>query len=272
MQNSRREFLKRFSTAAALVTIGGFQPLKAAEVLGLASDIKFRFIVASDLHYGQPNTPYEQMADTFIKKANAFHKAAKCDFVVLNGDIIHDEASYMPLAKKHFDKLKMPLYVTQGNHDHLNAEEWKQIWGMPVNHAFEIKGFKMILVTTSDETGTYLSPDLDWMASELEKAGKKPVLLFVHIPQTKWTKHAIETPAFFDLLSKYKNVKVVFHGHEHDQDGIYTKNETPFIFDSHIGGSWGTDYRGFRVVEVLKNDSLVTYMMNPDVAGHKVTL
>ena len=74
------------------------------------------------------------------------------------------------------------------------------------------------------------------------------------------------------MLSKHKNVKAVFHGHEHDQDGIFKKDETSFIFDSHIGGSWGTDYKGFRVVEVLKNNSLVTYMMNPDVAQERVEL
>jgi hypothetical protein len=37
----------------------------------------------------------------------------------------------------------------------------------------------------------------------------------------------------------------------------------PFLFDSHVGGSWGTPYRGFRVVELLNDGTLVTYMMNP---------
>ncbi len=272
MKNSRRDFIKRFSTAATLITIGGFQSVNAADLFDYKNEVKFRFIIGSDAHFGEPETPYEQMADIFINKANAFHKAAKCNFCVLNGDIIHNDASFMPIAKKHFDKLKMPVYVTQGNHDHLSATRWEEIWEMPVNHSFNQKNFKLILLTSSNEKGKYLSPNLDWLALELEKAKQKPVLIFVHIPQTKWTKNAIETPAFFDLLNNYKNVKAVFHGHEHDQDGIYTKNETPFIFDSHIGGSWGTDYKGFRVVEVLKNDSLVTYMMNPDVAGERIKL
>jgi hypothetical protein len=37
----------------------------------------------------------------------------------------------------------------------------------------------------------------------------------------------------------------------------------PFVFDAHFGGSWGTDYRGFRVVELMKDNSIVTYLMNP---------
>lgn len=266
MKNTRRSFIKRFSAATTLITAAGFQSVQAAEIFNSnANEVKFRFIVASDAHYGQPDTPFEEMTETFIQKANAFHKTVPCDFCVLNGDIIHDEPSFMPLAKQRFDKLKMPPYVTQGNHDHVTAEVWEEIWGMPVNHAFSIKKYRIILTTTSNKAGEYLSPDLPWLTEELKKAKGKPVLLFVHIPQEKWTKHAIDTPEFFELLAEHKNVKAVFHGHEHDRDGIYIKNETPFVFDSHIGGSWGTDYKGFRVVEILKNDDIVTYMMNPDV-------
>ena len=37
----------------------------------------------------------------------------------------------------------------------------------------------------------------------------------------------------------------------------------PFLFDSHIGGNWGTAYKGFRVVELMDDATMVTYMMNP---------
>jgi len=49
-------------------------------------------------------------------------------------------------------------------------------------------------------------------------------------------------------VKKYKNIKAVFHGHEHDQDGVAMENGIPYLFDSHIGGNWGTSYRGFRVL------------------------
>ncbi|MFT5886087.1 MAG: putative phosphodiesterase [Arcticibacterium sp.] len=265
MKNTRREFIRRFSAAATLITVSGFQSLQAEEFMNGKDAVKLRLIIASDAHYGQPDTPFKKMSETFVEKANAFHQAASCDFCVLNGDIIHNEAKFMPIAKRTFDKLNMPLYATQGNHDHVTPMAWEEIWGMPVNHTFSKKGYKIILTTTSNEAGEYLSPNLPWLSNALEKAKDKSVLLFVHIPQTKWTRHAIETPAFFELLSKHKNVKAVFHGHEHEEDGIYIKNEIPFVFDSHIGGSWGTDYKGFRVVEVMKNGNIVTYMMNPDV-------
>jgi len=65
------------------------------------------------------------------------------------------------------------------------------------------------------------------------------------------------------LLAKYKNVRAVFNGHDHDEEGIKMKNDIPFVFDAHFGGSWGTAYRGFRVVELLKDNTLRTYIMNP---------
>jgi hypothetical protein len=87
--------------------------------------------------------------------------------------------------------------------------------------------------------------------------------MFIHIPQAKWTANAIDTPAFFELLGRHSNIRGVFHGHEHDQDGIKMVGNLPFMFDSHIGGSWGTSYRGFRVVELTKDQSVLTYLMNP---------
>jgi hypothetical protein len=42
-------------------------------------------------------------------------------------------------------------------------------------------------------------------------------------------------------------------------------NGLPYLFDAHFGGNWGTEYRGFRVVEVMKDNSILTYMMNPTV-------
>ena len=87
--------------------------------------------------------------------------------------------------------------------------------------------------------------------------------IFIHINPVKQTKNAVDSPEFFELLSKYKNVKAVFNGHDHDEENIKMKNDIPFIFDAHFGGNWGTAYRGFRVVEVMKDDSIHTYIMNP---------
>jgi DNA repair exonuclease SbcCD nuclease subunit len=259
------------SFASVFLLGGGIRNLSAAEVYGLRKKVALRFVVASDSHYGQPKTDFDGMIEKIIGQINSFHHDNPLDFCVINGDIIHNEKPLMPLAKKQIEKLTMPWYVTRGNHDMVSTDYWKEVWGTPVNHDVVIKKKGIILGDTSNEEGKYLSPDLVWLKQTLDKHQQhKQVFLFLHIPQAKWTANGIDTPAFFELIKQYPNLKAVFHGHEHDQDGVKMSNDIPFFFDSHIGGSWGTAYKGFRVVELMDDGSLVTYMMNPVEKMHEM--
>ncbi|NCI46163.1 metallophosphoesterase family protein [Sediminibacterium soli] len=263
---SRRNFIRNISLATAVLLNGKTVLLSAAELSRLQNRVHIRFVAASDMHYGQPDTSFGETTESMIRKINRFHASYPLDFTVLNGDLIHNEKSFMPLVKAQADKLSMPYYVTRGNHDMVTAEEWLQVWKYGLNHDVVIKDSALLLCDTSNEKGVYLSPDLVWLEEKLDRHAKqKQVFLFVHIPQAKWTANAIDTPAFFTLLKRYPNVRAVFHGHEHDQDGVKMENQLPFFFDSHVGGNWGTPYKGFRVVELLNNGTLVTYMMDPDV-------
>ena len=261
---SRRHFIKNISFASAFLITGRITPLSANDVVGLRSKVKLRFAVASDVHYGQPNTLFEQMTETVINQINLFHQQSPLDFSVVNGDLIHNEKEFLPLVKGKLDILKMPYYVTRGNHDMVTPEYWNSVWGTPLNHDVVVKDNGILLGDTSNEKGVYLSPDLSWLNKTLEThKDKKQVFIFLHIPQAKWTKNGISTPEVFDTIKKYPNVKAVFHGHEHDQDSFKMVEKVPYIFDAHVGGNWGTPYKGFRVVELLKDNSMITYMMNP---------
>jgi hypothetical protein len=271
-QTSRRHFVKNISFASAFFVSGGFQALSSLDVDALKDQVKMRFAVASDAHYGQPNTPYEAMMDTIIDKINLFHASNPLDFCVINGDIAHDEKSFLSQAKKKIDGLKVPYFVTRGNHDKCTSDYWEQVWNMPLNHQKIVKNSLVLLGDTSNEQGKYVSPDLAWLETQLEANKKrKNIFLFLHIPQAKWTKNGIETPAFFELINKYSNIRAVFHGHEHDQDGVQMVGKLPFLFDSHIGGSWGTPHKGFRVVELLNSGTLITYLMDPTVKKNELT-
>ena len=264
MSLSRREFIKSISSASLVVLGGNVFRLSAAEAADARKNSSLRFAVASDGHYGQEGTEFDLFQERLIEHVTTFNKSNPLDFCVVNGDIVHDEKEMLVPAKKFLDRLPVRYYVTKGNHDKVSDGYWESLWGMPVNHQVTVKGAKILLATTSNEAGEYLSPDLEWMRARLEESRRvKNVFIFIHIPQAKWTKNAIDTPAFFDLLSRYKNIRGVFHGHEHDQDGIMTVGSIPFMFDSHIGGNWGTTYHGFRVVELLKDNSVLTYLMNP---------
>ena len=271
-QISRRHFVKNISFASAFFMGGGFQSLSSQDVDALKDQVKMRFAVASDAHYGQPDTPYEAMMDTIIEKINLFHGSNPLDFCVMNGDIVHDEKSFLAQAKQKIEGLKVPYFVTRGNHDKCSSDYWEQVWNMPLNHQKVVKNSLVLLGDTSNEQGTYVSPDLAWLEAQLEANKKrKNIFLFLHIPQAKWTKNGIETPAFFELIKKYPNIRAVFHGHEHDQDGVQMIGKLPFLFDSHIGGSWGTPHKGFRVVELLNSGTVITYLMDPTVKKNELT-
>jgi Icc protein len=262
--SSRRSFIRNISFASAFLLSGKISDLTGAEVYRLRKKVKLRFVVASDAHYGQPKTAFDAMIEKITAQVNSFHNNNPLDFCVINGDIIHNEKPLMPLAKQKIDQLTMPYFVTRGNHDMVSEDYWKEVWGTPVNHDVVVKKQAIILGDTSNEKGTYLAPDLVWLKQKFEEHKKKKhVFLFLHIPQAKWTVNGIDTPAFFELLKNYPNIKAVFHGHEHDQDGVKMSGNIPFFFDSHIGGNWGTEYKGFRVVELMDDDSMITYMMNP---------
>jgi predicted phosphodiesterase len=264
MNISRREFLQQVTLSGLAITLGGTQQVLANDIFDLRKKVKLRFVVASDGHYGQPGTAYDTFYTNAINRINEIHAQSPLDFCVINGDIIHDKSEYLLPAKNSIANLKMPWFVTKGNHDMVSDEYWNEVFQMPVNHNFVIKNNAILLGTTSNEKGEYLSPNLAWMKEKLEECRKnRNTFIFIHIPQAKWTKNGIETAEFFELLKNYPNIKAVFHGHEHDQDGLQMRDNIPFLFDSHIGGNWGTDYKGFRVNELMKDNTLVTYIMNP---------
>lgn len=260
----RRDFVKRVSSATLVLLGGRVINLTAAAADELRERVSLRFAIASDGHYGENGTEFDRHYENLVSHITAFHQDNKLDFCVINGDLIHDEKDFLVPAKKHLERLPLKYFVTKGNHDKVSDAYWQEVWGMPVNLDVRMRKNTMLFATTSNEQGEYLSPDLNWMKSKLEShTGQRNIFVFIHIPQGKWTKHAIDTPAFFDLLRQYKNVRGVFHGHEHAEDGVRMHDSIPFMFDSHFGGSWGTSYRGFRVVELLKGKSFLTYIMNP---------
>ena len=262
----RRKFLQSTTSAFLLLASGEVVKAEGSWLTNLsAKKLKLRFVVASDGHYGQPGTDYENYFKAVVDHINAQHASNPFAFCMINGDIIHDDKAHCPAAKAALDQLQVKYYVSQGNHDKLTADEWMQTWKMPINLHFSIKKNSFVIASTSNETGTYLCPDLGWMSTTLEKLKRqKNVFVFIHINPVKLTTNAVDCPELLQLLTKYKNVRAVFNGHDHDEEKIKVKENVPFVFDAHFGGSWGTDYRGYRIVELYSDNSVATWVMNPE--------
>lgn len=268
---NRSEFLKSISFATILLADGSIIPALGAD--SFAKKTRLRFVVASDGHYGQAKTEFVQYFDTAVKQINAQHKKEKLDLCIFNGDVIHDNPDFLPASKKALDGLEMPYYVTQGNHDRVAPEVWEQTWKMPLDYDVIVKNNAFLFGTTSNIKGEYVCPNVSWFRNKLEEhKDKKNVFIFIHITPVKWTENGIDCVEFRDMLKQYKNVRGIFNGHDHDQEGVKINDGIPYLFDSHIGGSWGTAYRGFRVVELKKNNDVLTYLMNPVVKINEATI
>ncbi|MCF2446345.1 metallophosphoesterase [Dyadobacter sp. CY345] len=254
----RRSFLK------FLPAMSGLSFFNLPENNPKAGKIALRFIVASDGHFGQPNTDYKKFHSDLIGWINQEKVQKGVDFTVINGDLIHDDPTLMYDLKSTFENLRVPFYVTRGNHDKVGLDVWQSTWGYPTNHSFGKGEYAFILGDTSNEKGEYLCPDINWLRTEIAKySTAKGIYIFLHITPEKWTDNGVNCKEVTDLFANTPNVKAIFHGHDHDQDSQKTLGKKPYFFDGHFGGNWGTTYKGYRVVEIYDDETWQTYQYNP---------
>ncbi|WP_316829664.1 metallophosphoesterase [Pedobacter aquatilis] len=267
--SDRRFFIK---SGLASVVMTGLAPVMAAaqelqQPIGLSDKkTKLRFAIASDGHYGQPGTDFKKDHENIVRWLNEAHETTPLDFVIINGDLVHDRPELLTEVKKnYYNRLKVPFYAIPGNHDHADAAIWKSVFGYEDNFSFEKNGIGFVLANTSDTKGTYLCPDNKFLKQAFEKfKALETVFVVLHIPPHFWVPESpfVECADTINLLHQYSNIKAVFHGHDHSLDSVFYTNKLPHFFDSHIGGNWGTAYKGYRIVEVSAENKISTYQVN----------
>lgn len=229
---------------------------------------KLRFALASDIHYAEPGTDYHLHTGNMVKWLNEDHAKNHFDFVIINGDLVHNRPDLLPEIKKDYlDKLSIPYYTIPGNHDFADGQIWKNVFGYDDKYILEHGDIAFVFANTADTKGGYVCPDNAFIKESLDKfTDKKIVFVILHIAPVQWMKSEVtiflDCPDTVALLHGYPNIKAVFHGHDHLLDGVRYTGKLPHFFDAHIGGSWGTDYRGYRVVEVGDDNAIYTYQVN----------
>jgi DNA repair exonuclease SbcCD nuclease subunit len=263
---SRRRFLEL--SCKSVFVVSGANLLQSFAVkdflLPPADKVRLRFSVASDGHYGQAKTEYVHYYNDIVQWLNKEKRRRGLHFAFINGDLFHDDPTQLPAVKDSLNRLSMPYYVSHGNHDQVPENEWQKTFGQPWHYSFKEKDIPFIVLNTADVFGTYICPDLAWTRQELKRyAGEKELFVFMHITPIKWTAFGIDCPELIKMFNEQKNLKMIFHGHDHIEDAIKKQAEKWYCFDAHIGGNWGTSYRGYRIVEVLHSGEIITYQMNP---------
>ena len=219
-----------------------------------------RFAVSSDGHLGEPNTTSDQFYTDLLAALNQEHKTNPLQFIVINGDLIHEgNDGLLPKAKAYLDTLPVPYYVTRGNHDQVTVDVWQQLWGYSTNHVVERENATLILLDTSDETGAVLCGDDVWLRQTLKTVRSTvPIFLFMHIPFIHNITGTDVCTNIVSVLNDFPTVRAIFHGHDHTKDQGIFYQKSALLFDAHFGSSWGTPYRGYRIVE-QEGEALSTY-------------
>lgn len=282
MENRRKFLTNTLTGLAALTLLPAVNTFAGEKIIsrGAASKLKLRFALASDIHYGQKGTEYKLHTSNMVSWLNEEHAHNHLDLIIVNGDLVHDQPELLPeLKKEYLDKFSVPYHTLPGNHDHADAKVWKDAFGYEDNYFFEHGNTGFVLANTTDNKGAYVCPNPAFIKASLDQfSDKKIVFVILHVPVVQWLKseesYFLNCPEIVKLLHSYPNVKAVFHGHDHFLDGVRYTEKLPHFFDSHIGGDWGTDYRGYRVVEVDENNTIYTYQvnasMNPRLNANKI--
>jgi 3',5'-cyclic AMP phosphodiesterase CpdA len=270
--SSRRKFLETSLAGVAGLSLGPAINAFAIESnvykSGNPAKLKLRFAIASDIHYAQPDTDFAANTASLIKWLNDDHARNHLDLAIINGDLVHNRPDLLPEIKsKYLDKLSVPYYTIPGNHDFADEKVWLGAFGYSDKYVVEHGDVGFIFANTADTKGAYVCPDNEFIKASLQKfTGKTIVFVILHIAPVQWMKSEetifLHCPETVDLLHAYPNVKAVFHGHDHTLDGVRYTGKLPHFFDAHIGGNWGTDYRGYRIVEVGEDNAIYTYQVN----------
>lgn len=267
---SRRDFIANTMKTVGLATIAGVTGLSCKKTTDTPTDttspdsIVLRFVTASDGHYGMDGVDYQNQYSLLVNALNNEKKGKGLDFCVINGDIVNNRPDLLGDAKTALDKLACPYYVTKGNHDTTTDEHWEQVWGMSVNYSFKQNNCGFVFVTTSNESGEYLCPNPVYIKSALAGLNDMDnIFIFMHITPNNWTTYGIDCSAVRNAINTTPNVRAIFNGHDHQEDGVKYYEGNPYLFSGHFGANWGVSYYGYRVVEVYKNNVVKTYTVDP---------
>lgn len=177
------------------------------------------FAVLSDTHSDSDNT----------KKAISQAKDLGAEYIVHTGDW-STVGTIVELneQKRILDQGKIAYYGVMGDHDRWQSgtKNFELVLGKTYE-SFERSGIHHILLDSSDiENGLY-KEELNWLEKDLQTAGNKPILIFMHLPIYHPTSdRTISNKAgssedrnsgserFLNLISG-KNIIAIFSGDHH---------------------------------------------------------
>jgi 3',5'-cyclic-AMP phosphodiesterase len=253
-------------------------------VCALSGQKDFSFVFLPDLHLRQDSA----VLATFDRVANQLNNLHP-DFVITGGDMIYTAKNVddkkakvlFDLMDTEFKKLKMPVYLTKGNHeivgvlaesgiDSLNPyygnRMYEQRYGKRYKtfmrgdwKFFLLDGIK--IVNRVRNYGEGVDPEqMEWIKKELQTTDKKtPIVITIHPPFISpeallVSKGPVISKNLEEVLNLFKgyNLKIALFGHNHTYLNVYLHGIHYIEGGSASYGTPPFDF-GFLFIKVRNN-------------------
>ena len=150
---------------------------------------------------------------------------ARCEAVLVTGDLVQDDAGGYPQFRNEFSQLGRPVLCIPGNHDIVPAMR-AELAAPPfqLGGTWDAHDWRVILLDSSvpgETCGTLDGAALAWLEQALIGAGRRHVLVCLHhhpIPmRSRWldTVGLTNGGAFTALLRRFPAIRGVLFGHVH---------------------------------------------------------
>ncbi|WP_350456198.1 metallophosphoesterase, partial [Macellibacteroides fermentans] len=216
----------------------------------------FRFALFTDLHITH-STPAVEDLQRAVDQVNA---TSGIDFVLVSGDITEEgDLASLQKAKSILDKLKVPYYITSGNHETKWSEsgctDFNKVFGSD-RFRFEHNGYLFLGFNSGPvmrmADGHVAPQDISWLKQELTKAGaEKPVILVSHYPLQDG-----DVDNWYEVTDAVRpfNIKVILGGHYHSNRQLFYDGIPGLLNRSTLRAK--ADAGGYSIYQVT-NDSIV---------------
>lgn len=211
-------------------------------------------------------------------------------FVIITGDLAADGsgAAYCRAAAL-LSPLRMPVYVTLGNHD--DEEAFRRVMGRPDTEArrppyqaFEFHGWRFLLLDSTLSGGTSGRLGAEQrrrLRAELEREPRCPAFLFLHhhvVPLgLPWLDrdNLTDWHELMMIVREARDVRAVFSGHAH-QASHHEWSGVPFYVTPSAAYQFVRDARwvrvspeppGYRLIQV-EGEHYVTEVRSVDIADN----
>jgi len=278
MKINRRKFIATTVTTIVGIPYSGITLLKD----------KFKpvkFGIFTDSHYAEREPLGNRYYNESIYKMSEcidLMNEQNVDFLIELGDFKdqgnppgeEETLRFLGTIEKEFSRFKGPRYHVLGNHDHDSISKHQFLDGISNTgfskasgfYSFNINSFHFVVLDAnySSHGIPYDHGNFDWMDAHVPDEqliwlkkdlcrNKIPTIVFIHhrLDITSENKHygPVNADAVRKILEDYRNVRVVFQGHDHNGGLIRIKNINYYTLKAMVEGT-GPENNNYAIAEI----------------------